>query len=65
MAERKRSKDQSRDSDAVLGQEGPVGQQGRSGGKLPRDIGSRDEKKRSFERPAGKTRVRKSDEEER
>jgi len=29
---------------------------------LPRDIGTQDELKRSNERPAGKTRVKKSDE---
>jgi hypothetical protein len=29
---------------------------------LPRDIGTRDELKRANERPAGKTRVTKSDE---
>lgn len=42
------------------GEPTPLG--GRSGGALPRDIGTRDEAKRAFERPAGKTRVRKSDE---
>ena len=35
---------------------------GRSGGTLARKVGTRDEKKRAFERPAGATRVRKSDE---
>ena len=34
---------------------------GRAGGDLPRDVGSRDEEKRAFEKPAGKTRVRKQD----
>lgn len=62
MAERHRSKDKSRDSDRVLGEEGSVGQQGRTGGSLQRDIASEDEKKRAFERPAGRTRVTKSDE---
>lgn len=37
---------------------------GRDGGRLPRDVGSRDELKRAFERPGGATRVRKSDEAE-
>ncbi|WP_289035764.1 hypothetical protein [uncultured Roseibium sp.] len=35
---------------------------GRSGGNLNRDIGTRDHLKRAFERPAGHTRVKKSDE---
>lgn len=35
---------------------------GRAGGNLARDVGTRDTLKRAFERPAGKTRVRKSDE---
>lgn len=61
MAERHRSKDGSRDSDWVLGEKGPVGQQGRAGGTLQRDIATRDERKRATERPAGKTRVTKSD----
>ncbi|WP_299046439.1 hypothetical protein [uncultured Tateyamaria sp.] len=61
MADRHRSKDGSRDSDKVLGETGPVSQQGRSGGTLQRDIASRDEEKRATERPAGQTRVTKSD----
>jgi len=36
---------------------------GRAGGNLQRDVGTRDEMKRAFERPGGKTRVRKKDEE--
>jgi hypothetical protein len=50
------------DSDHALGAKGTVSQAGRSGGRLPRDIGTRDELKRANERPAGKTRVTKSDE---
>lgn len=49
-------------SDDALGAKGTISQAGRSGGRLPRDIGTQDELKRSSERPAGKTRVRKSDE---
>jgi len=45
-----------------LGAEGTVSGQGRSGGRLARDVGTRDELKRTEERPAGKTRVRKEDE---
>ncbi len=62
MAERHRSKDGSKDSDKILGEEGAVQGQGRSGGTLQRDIASRDELKRATQRPAGKTRVTKSDE---
>jgi hypothetical protein len=61
MAERRRSSDGSRDTDRVHGAKGKVSQAGRGDGTLPRDIGSRDEKKRAAERPAGATRVRKSD----
>lgn len=44
-----------------LGEKGSV-PGGRSGGNLARKVGTRDEKKRSFERPGSATRVRKSDE---
>lgn len=64
MAERHRSNDGKRETDKVLGEKGEVSQGGRSGGNLPRDIGSRDELKRATERPAGTTRVTKSDEKE-
>ncbi len=63
MAERHRSRDGSRDSERILGEAGPPGGQGREGGRLARDIGTQDELKRTTERPAGKTRVTKSDEE--
>lgn len=46
----------------AIGEAGTPGQGGRQGGGLQRDIASRDEAKRSFERPGGKTRVRKQDE---
>ncbi|MGR3795308.1 hypothetical protein [Vannielia sp. SX4] len=64
MAERKRSNDMSRDTDKVLGAEGEVSHGGREGGRLARQVGSKDELKRAFERPAGATRVTKSMEEE-
>ncbi|WP_148259255.1 hypothetical protein [Polymorphum gilvum] len=35
---------------------------GRTGGTLARDVGTRDHLKRAFERPAGITRVKGSDE---
>jgi hypothetical protein len=62
MAERYRSKDGRRDSEKALGAKGGVAQSGRQGGTLQRGIASRDEMKRAKERPAGATRVRKSDE---
>jgi len=62
MAERKRSKDMSRDTDKVLGAEGEVSHGGAKGGNLQRRIGSRDEQKRAEERPAGATRVGGADE---
>lgn len=49
-------------SDHALGAKGTISQAGRSGGRLPRDIGTQDELKRANERPAGKTRVKKADE---
>ena len=64
MAERYRSKDGSRDTDKVFGDDTQISQQGRKGGNLQRDIGTRDEEKRTNERPAGDTRVTKSVERE-
>ncbi|SFC05294.1 hypothetical protein [Tropicimonas isoalkanivorans] len=63
MPERIRSKDGSRDTDEVLGEQGQISQQGRADGNLQRKVGTRDELKRSNERPGGATRVTKSDEE--
>jgi hypothetical protein len=63
MAERKRSHDGSRDTDLLPGAGGSISQQGREGGRLQRKIASRDELKRATERPAGRTGVKKSDEE--
>ncbi len=51
-------------ADHGLGAEGTISQAGRLGGRLPRDIGTQDELKRSNERPAGKTRINKADEKE-
>lgn len=48
MAERHRSTDNSRDTDAVS-------RQGRAGGTLQRDIATQDDLKRATERPAGRT----------
>lgn len=51
-------------SDEVFGSANPPSQGGREGGRLARDIGTQDELKRATERPAGATRVTKSDEKE-
>ena len=61
MAERKRSKDGRSETAEILGARGAIQAGGRSGGGLARDIASRDELKRAFARPAGATRVSKSD----
>ena len=53
-----------RDTTSLPGAGGGVSGQGRAGGRLARDVGTRDELKRATERPAGHTRVRKSDEED-
>ena len=57
MAERHRSKDGHKDTDDIPGEKGPVSNGGREGGRLERDVASKDEKKRALERPAGATRV--------
>ena len=62
MAERHRSKDGSRDTDKMLGEQGEISQQGRADGNLQRKVGTRDEMKRANERPGGASRVTKSDE---
>lgn len=62
MAKRVQSDDEYRDSDDILGGEGTISQSGRDGGRLARDIGTKDELKRAGERPAGATRIKKADE---
>ena len=64
MAERKASKDGSRDTDAYL-EDAPAtpAQGGREGGSIARAIASEDEAKRAGGADAGTTRVRKADEE--
>ena len=61
MVERKRSKDGKKEAQKIADQ-AEIGQQGRAGGRLARQIGTEDELKRAFEKPAGVTRVTKSDE---
>jgi len=64
MAKRVRSHDGIRETDDILGAKGEISQSGREGGRLARDIGTKDELKRAEERPAGATRVKKADEKE-
>ncbi len=56
--------DKSDTLDDAFGTQGSISQGGREGGRLARDIGTQDELKRATERPAGTTRVTKSDEKE-
>lgn len=60
MAERKKSKDGTRETEQVLGERpedmSPAGQQGRKGGELQTKVGTRDEKKGLSTRPGEKTR---------
>ncbi|WP_417210675.1 hypothetical protein [Antarctobacter sp.] len=65
MTQRHRSKDGHRDTKDILGAEGSIPHGGHAGGRLSRHIGSKDELKRAYERPAGATRVTKSMAEER
>ena len=60
MPERIKSNDGRKETEEVLGAEGDVSQSGRTGGRLPRQVGTKDELKRANERPAGATRVTKS-----
>lgn len=63
MVERKRSRDGVKETEQF---EAPdAGSPGRAGGNLARDIGTRDDLKRSREQPSGVTRVTKSDEQKR
>ena len=55
MPERVRSQDGTRETEEILGARGEVSQQGRTGGDIAREVGTRDEMKRAFERPAGST----------
>ncbi|MFP7672811.1 hypothetical protein ACG74X_05580 [Marivita sp. S0852] len=64
MADRIKSKDGHKETEDILGAEGEVSHAGRSGGRLPREVGTKDELKRANERPAGATRVTKSMEDE-
>jgi len=64
VAKRVQSQDGQSETDEILGANGEISQSGRDGGRLARDIGTKDELKRASERLAGTTRVRKADEKE-
>lgn len=64
MPDRKGTRQQALENPETLAEEGGAASGGRSGGNMARDVASRDELKRSSERPAGTTRVQKSDEKE-
>lgn len=61
MAERKRSKDGTRETEQFVTPEETPSQQGRAGGNLERKVGTRDLLKQATQ-GGGATRVRKSDE---
>ncbi|MDF1727120.1 MAG: hypothetical protein P1U53_05145 [Sulfitobacter sp.] len=61
MAERHRSKDGSKDSEKIIGDDTPISHQGRADGDLQRDVATQDEEKRALEKPAGATRVKGED----
>lgn len=62
MAERKRSKDGTRETERFTGGAETPSQQGRAQGELERSVGTRDELKRARKGEAGATRVTKDDE---
>ncbi len=61
MAERKRSSDGVRETEQLFGEAASISQGGRAGGRPAREVASRDELKRTYERPAGATRPRGDD----
>lgn len=64
MAERKRSNDGRRETKELFGADGTISHSGRAGGRHARQTGTKDELKRVFERPAGITRVSRSDQDQ-
>lgn len=57
MAERHRSKDGVKETERYISEADDIDHQGRDGGALQRDVGTKDEKKRGVEKPEGHTRV--------
>ncbi|QIE47055.1 hypothetical protein G5B38_16825 [Pseudohalocynthiibacter aestuariivivens] len=62
MADRQRSKDGKRETETIVQDEKTPTQQGRAGGNLERDVGTRAALNRAKGDRPGVTRVRKSDE---
>lgn len=62
MAERHRSKDGKKETEAYTHDTPTPGHQGRAGGTLERDVGTRDLLKRATQDRPGATRVTKADE---
>ncbi len=62
MLEKKGERQTRLETPESLGEAGAVDQQGRAGGQPARKVVTRDEEKRSNERPGGATRVEKRDE---
>lgn len=57
MAERHRSKDGVKETDKYISEADDIDHQGRAGGGLQRDVGTKAEKKRVVDKPEGHTRV--------
>ncbi|WP_029059269.1 hypothetical protein [Stappia stellulata] len=57
MSEKSKGERQAKLEDPLTLAENVRSQGNRSGGNLQREVGTRDHKKRAFERPAGATRV--------
>ena len=57
MAERHRSKDGVRETEKYISEADDVDHQGRAGGDMQRDVGTKDEAKQVVEKPEGHTRV--------
>jgi hypothetical protein len=62
MTDKRGERQKDLENPETLGEEGAL-PGGRSGGRSAREVGSKDEMKRAFERPAGVTRLRKSEKE--
>ena len=64
MLERKGERQTRLETAESFGVATDIDQQGTAGGQPSKKVGKRDEEKQSFEKPAGATRVTKSDEAE-
>jgi hypothetical protein len=62
MTHRHQSKETRRETDPLTGDAATPSQTGRGGGRLPRDVGTRDELRRAEQDRTGVTRVTRKDE---